>query len=646
MSTDATPSREDLLAILDHLENLALRLEEEQIEATQWRKRLQHNQRVLDMHIAAIEESLIFRLLRRLGGPLLAWKATAGQALLHSPFHGLYLKVRPPGETAAYALWADQQTASRPAAEWYRNRVNEFSCRPVFSVLLPVHAPPREWLEQAVQSVLNQTYPHWELCVCDDASEGWVSEYFHQIMQGEARVRFVHSAEHLGISGTLNRARSLATGDYYAFVDQDDVLSPFALHYIAESLQEGPADLLYTDEDFIDQEGRRVHPLFKPDWSPDLLLSCMYLSHLLVVSRKSMEAAGELRPDFDGAQDYDLALRVTDGAAVVRHIPQVLYHWRRHAGSTSSHTEAKPYTHAAGRRALEAAIQRRKWSASVEDGPGPNLYSFDWQLQGQPLVSLIICSRSPQLLKRCLSAIDKCTDYPQRQMIVVEHMTGPGDAMEKVLSGRAVIRVPYEGPFHFSRMNNLGAEAADGEILAFLNDDVEPLSPSWLYRLAAQAQRPDVGIAGARLRYPAGTLQHAGIAIGIGDGCGHPGRSMNATPYWNWTNMTRDVSAVTGACLAIRKELFQQLGGFDQSFPVNYNDTDLCLRVRQASYRVLLEAGAVLCHRECQTRRGGVSFEERERWYGRWAAELDRGDPFYSPHLTGMREDASLRSEE
>lgn len=642
-SANTPPSRKDLLEILDHLENLAARLEEEQREAARWRKKLEHNQRVLDMHVAAIEESLIFRLLRWIGGPLLTWKSKAGQALLHSPFHGLYLRIRPPGNDNAYALWVEQETASRPETDWYRHRADEFSCQPVFSVLLPVHAPPRKWLEEAVQSVLHQTYPHWELCVCDDASEGWVREYFHQLMQDEARIRFVHSPEHLGIAGTLNRARSLATGDYYAFLDQDDLLSPFALHYIAESLQEGPADLLYTDEDYMDEEQRRVHPIFKPDWSPDLLLSCMYLSHLLVVSKQSMEATGGLRSEFDGAQDYDLALRVTDRVAgVVRHIPQVLYHWRRHAGSTSTRTEAKPYTHAAGRRALEDTLQRRQWSATVEDGLGPNLYNLGWRLQGQPLVSLIICSRSPRLLRQCLSAIAKCTDYAQRQIVVVQHMAGQEDAMEKLLSGSTVKRVCYEGAFNFSRMNNLGAEAASGEILVFLNDDVEPLNPSWLYRLAAQAQRPDVGVAGARLFYPAGTLQHAGIAIGIGDGCGHPGRNSNATSYWNWTNMTRDVSAVTGACLAICKELFQQLGGFDQSFPVNYNDTDLCLRVRKAGYRIVLDAGAVLRHYECQTRKGGVSSGERGQWYDRWSTELDQGDSFYSPHLTQVREDASL----
>lgn len=645
-NNEASPStsQDDLRTLLDHLETLILLLEDQEKKQIEWRKKVEHNQRVMDMHITAIEESLIFRMLRRLGAPLLAWKAKAGQALLHTPFHGFYLKTR--GEDASYALWVDREVASRPNAEWYHNRVEEFSYRPVFSILLPVHEAPQEWLEQAVQSVLNQTYPLWELCVCDDASESRVREYFSKITRDEKRVRFVHSAEHLGIAGALNRARSLATGDYFAFLDQDDVLSPFALHYIAESLQQGSVDLLYTDEDYIDEEQRRLRPIFKPDWSPDLLFSCMYMGHLLVVSRQSMDAVGGLRPDFDGAQDYDLALRITDGVPVVRHVPHVLYHWRRHTGSTAAHAAAKPYTHAAGRRALEAAIQRRKWNASVEDGTGPNLYSLGWQLQGQPLVSVIICSRSPQLLKQCLSGIAKCTDYPQWQIVVVQHITGQEDAMDKVLSGSEVKRVRYEGPFHFSRMNNQGAEAADGEILVFLNDDVEPRVSSWLYKLVAQAQRRDVGIAGARLVYPTGTLQHAGIAIGIGDGCGHPGRNMYATPYWNWTNLTRDVSAVTGACLAIRKELFQQLGGFNQNFPVNYNDTDICLRVRQAGYRVLLEAGAVLCHRECQTRKTGVSFEERERWYDCWAAELDSGDPFYSPHLSLTREDASLRLEE
>jgi GT2 family glycosyltransferase len=617
MESNDPPSREELLAILHRLDALA------------------YNQRVLDRHISAIEDSLIFRVLRRIGGPLLQWKTKAGRALLRSPFHSLYLKLNPPGRDAAYARWVECEQTAPPSGE--------LSERPRFSILLPVHNPPCAWLEQAVQSVQQQSYPDWELCICDDASESWVAEYFQQRAQNEPKIRFLRADEHLGISGALNRARSLASGGYFVCLDQDDLLSPYALHHIAESLQQGSADLLYTDEDLIDKDGARIHPIFKPDWSPDLLLSCMYIGHLLVVSRPAMEAAGGFRSDFDGAQDYDLALRVTDRPAVVRHIPRVLYHWRSHAGSTAARADAKPYTHAAGRRALEAALQRRKWKATVEDGPQPNLYNLAWQPQSEPLVSIVICSRSAPLLERCLSAIDRGTDYPRRQVLVVQHITGCDEAMESLLSRSAVKRVRYQGAFDFSRMNNLGVEAATGEILVFLNDDVEPLASSWLTRLAAQAQRPDVGVAGARLLYPSGTLQHAGIAIGIGDGCGHPGRNAYETPYWHWTNLSRDVAAVTGACLAIRADLFRQLGGFDAFFPVNYNDTDLCLRIRQAGYRVVFDAGAALCHRECQTRKGVVTFDERERWYSRWSKELDQEDPFYSPHLTRIREDVSLR---
>ena len=279
----------------------------------------------------------------------------------------------------------------------------------------------------------------------------------------------------------------------------------------------------------------------------------------------------------------------------------------------------------------------------MENGPGPNLYHLRWRLQGEPQITLIICSRSAKLLNRSLQAIRKRTDYPHWQTVVVQHVTGDDAAMEDVLKRHRVKRVRYEGNFHFSQMNNLGAEAADGDILVFLNDDVEPLVSSWLALLAAQAQRPEVGIVGAKLVYPSGSIQHAGIVIGISDGCGHPGRGTYGPPYWNWLDLTRDVSAVTGACLAIRREVFRQLGGFDELFPVNYNDTDLCLRARRAGYRVVLEPAALLRHYECQTRRGGVEFSERDNWYARWSSELDQGDPFYSRNLTTIGEDVRLR---
>jgi GT2 family glycosyltransferase len=369
----------------------------------------------------------------------------------------------------------------------------------------------------------------------------------------------------------------------------------------------------------------------------------MYLGHLTAFSRAAWERSGGFRSEYDGAQDYDLVLRLTDGPVKVHHLPSVLYHWRRHAGSTAANPAAKPYTHAAGKKALEDAIRRRSAPAEVEDGPRPNLYRIRWKTLGTPLASLIICSRSAKLLRQCLEAIAGATGYSRREIIVVQHLGQEDDLLKTVIQAHGARAVPYRGAFHFSRMNNLGAGAAAGDILVSLNDDVEPLDATWLERLIGQVQRPNVGVAGARLLYASGTVQHAGITIGIGDGCGHAGRGAYLAPYWPWLDITRDVSAVTGACLAIRTELFRDLNGFAEEFPINYNDTDLCLRVRDAGYRVIFDSAVVLRHHECQTRRGGVTLAERQRWYERWSDFIDAGDPFYSPHLTREREDLSLR---
>lgn len=636
-------SAEELLTAITCLEGVIGALELERDETVHWLRRLENNQRNLNAHIVAIEDSLIYRWLRRMGRPLLEWKATAAQWMRDSPFHP-----HRQADDVRYRLWLQQQEAATPGLAWHGARAEEFRWRPLLSLVLPVRNPRREWLEQAVQSVLDQTYGHWELCVYNDASsDNWARAYLASVADADPRLRISHSTEPLGPAEALKRSCSLAKGDYFIFLKQDGVVSPVALHHVVEALQEEPADLIYTDEDRVDADGRHVAPVFKPDWSPDLLLSCPYVGHLMALSREALDRSGGVRPGFDGAEDYDLVLRLADHPAAVRHIPLVLYHGRAQAEPAARAPSSRQSDmYAMGRLALEDTVRRRNWNAKVEPGPLANSYRIRWKPLDQPLVSIIICSRSPKLLKRCLRAIGRRTDYARRHIIVVQHVVdGDRGAMEAVASRYGARTVRYEGPFHFSRMNNLGAEHADGEILVFLNDDVEPLVSSWLSDLAAQAQRPEIGVAGARLLYPSGTLQHAGISTGIGDGCGHPGRGTYGSPYWKWLDLTRDVSAVTGACLAIRKHLFQQLGGFDERFPVNYNDADLCLRAIKAGFWVVYESAAVLRHYECQTRRGGVSFSEREQWYSCWSDELDRGDPFYSPNLNRVREDASLRLE-
>jgi len=608
----------------------------DQIEAE--RKQIMRRQSELEERLLAIENSRLFRALRWPGRCLLDWRGRLGQRLLNSPLHPLYLKiVKPSAAIDRYRLWLENERAPVERA-LIRN--------PRISIVLPVHEPRREWLEAAVDSVLRQTYGAWQLCVCDDASSGaWIAEYFGAKTASDPRIRFVRADNNLGIAGASNRAGELADGEYVGFLDQDDMLAPHALYCMAEAVEDGRPDLLYSDEDYLDAQDRRVQPVFKPAYSPDLLRCCMYLGHLLVVRREKLQQIGWFRPGYDGSQDYDLALRVTESGAVVRHIPRVLYHWRRHAGSTALHAAAKPFTQAAGLKALSEVVHRRNAGAVVQHGSLPNTYRVRWPAPAGWKASIVICSRNADLLAKCLAAVERRTAYPNREIIVVEHRTGDPGPMDRLLARFPGSRVSYSGPFHFAKMNNLGAKRASGDVLVFLNDDVEPLTPAWLEELVAHAARPEVGVVGAKLLYPSGAIQHAGIVIGIMDGAGHLHRDTFAALYWNWLPFTRNVSAVTGACLAMRRAVFEELGGFDESFPVNYNDVDLCLRAQQAGYQVVLEPAAVLRHEECRSRRPGVRFEERERFEHRWAVWLVRGDPFYSPYLSRTREDASLELE-
>jgi cellulose synthase/poly-beta-1,6-N-acetylglucosamine synthase-like glycosyltransferase len=295
---------------------------------------------------------------------------------------------------------------------------------------------------------------------------------------------------------------------------------------------------------------------------------------------------------------------------------------------------------------MEDAARRRSWPVPIEDGARPNTYRVPWAAEPPPLVSLIICSRDTRLLGRCLDAVRERTDYSPWQAVVVRHLPDDERGMEDVIRKHAATAVEYREAFHFARMCALGASHTTGEILIFLNDDVVPLEPAWLERLVAQAVRPEVGAVGARLLYPSGAIQHAGMAIGIMDGVGHPHRGLAAGRYWGWVDMRREVSAVTGACMAVRRSVFEELGGFDDAFPSNYNDADFCLRARRAGYTILYEPAARLRHDECATRTPGTQWQERQLFHERWAEVIEDGDPFYNPNLARSSEDGGLRGAE
>jgi len=427
---------------------------------------------------------------------------------------------------------------------------------------------------------------------------------------------------------SLNQAAHEADSDYLVLLSPNSRLTPNALFEISTELQQERFDVLYGDEDHLSASGGRQDPVFKPGWSPDLVFSPRYMGRFLVVANFAFEAAGGFREGAEGAYLFDLALRLAAQRVRFHHVPRILVS----AGKDCNTAEGT-------RRALDH-FASGGLAVSVE--PSGNGFAIRRQVRGTPLVSIVICSRRASLLKKCLDAIDRTTSYGHRETIVVEHLAEDKNNLDRLLSKSSSIRVPYSGCFDFASMNNYGVKAASGDVILLVNDDVRPLSTEWLEAMVAQAQRPEVGVVGALLLYPSGAIQHAGIALGLMGATGHPGRGTFDGGFWPWSNVTRNVSAVTGACIAIRREVFDELGGFDTRFPINYNDVDLCLRARRAGYEVILEAGARLCHLESGTRAMGVAWKERELFAERWGEQIARPDPYYSPRLTIRSEDCSL----
>jgi len=626
-STRPEISAEGLDIALELLEEAVVQFQRGSQEVQRKLERVIDHQRNLDDRLIAIEHGLFFRTLRSLVRAFCGSTARAARLFPRGK------EVEGPDSASLYRAWLAAEALATPSLEWHRERAAAFRQRPKISIILSVRAPRQEWLEAAVGSVLAQSYESWELCVCVAAKDNGVLDYLRAKACSDPRIRVGDP----GGPRELNAARQMADGEYVGILGQHDLLSPYALQEVAETCQDSNPNLVYSDEDGIDGGGRRQRPVFKPDWSPDLLAGCMYLGRFLAISRQALERIDWLRSEYGAMQEYDAALRLAEGDVSVVHIPRILYHRR---------LEEEPGAHEAGRKVLASAVARRGWQAEVEDGPAPSTYRLRRRPAGCPLASIIVCSRQPRLLRRFLCAMDQYTSYRNREIVVVEHRTGNRTAMDAVLTGRPCTRVPYEAPFNFARMNNLGASAAKGEVLLFLNDDVEPLTGDWLDRMAAQAQRSEVGVVGAKLLYPSGAIQHAGIVIGIMDGAAHAGRYRKRVAHWGWLDLTRNVSAVTGACLAVRRQVFEELGGFDARFAVNYNDVDFCLRAREAGYQVIYEAGAVLRHYEARTRLAVVRYDEREKFHEQWWQVLAAGDPYYNPNLTHDRDDASLGIDE
>jgi GT2 family glycosyltransferase len=618
------------IPIAEALERLAAaldRLADLQGQASLRERNLAAQMALLDERLLRIETNRAFTLWKRIVGTGLALRRRTERALAAMPVRAFRERGRVRTAdllNAEYSKWVAREQASLPSVEEARAVCRGWASQPVISVV--VAARETQWLAETLASVQNQVYRNWELCVAaPEDGESAVLPHVRTLEANAGQVRCVVTGAQLNDAGMLHAGAELATGAYLLFARPGDVLSRFALFYLAESLQDGNFDLAYSDEDELDPAGLRTRPKFKPDWSPELLLSCMYAGNLLAVRRERFLEAGGLRSQYSGAHLHDLALRLTDRPAQVRHVARVLYHGRRTSAPEDDRVAAL---------AIEDAIRRREGIAA-SCVPGPLAHSFVVLRQRREEMAAVICSRSPELLDGCLKSLGATASGVVRQLIVVAHEdSGPNSALRAVIQRAGAKAVSFGGTFNFAAMNNLGAALAETPHLIFLNDDITATAPGWAEMLSEQVSREHVGAAGAVLRYPSGAVQHAGIVVGIGDGLGHAGRCVDSTELWPWLLATREVSAVTGACLAIRTELFRQLGGFDVAFPNNYNDADLCFRVRASGYEVVCVPVTGLIHSECQTRQGIVRFEERYRLYTRWTDVLSQPDPYYSVSLS------------
>ena len=560
-----------------------------------------------------------------------------------------------------YRRWAAAyDTLSADDRNSIRERISQLRDRPVISVLVPVYDTPESWLRKALDSVLGQLYPHWELCLADDASTSpYVRPLLEEYARRDPRVKCAFREANGGIAEATNSALVLATGDFIALLDHDDELAEHALAMMALELERHPsANLVYSDEDKIDTHGNRSAPYFKTDWNPDLILSHNMVCHLGVYRTELVRAVGGFRAEFEGSQDYDLALRVAEQSSPeqLRHVPHVLYHWRLVAGSTAKGVRRKNYAYDAGRRAIAGHLERRGVEANVEQGLTPGSYRVAYPLPDPlPMVSVIIPTRDrAELLRRCVRGLLERTDYGPLEILIVDNGSREPDAVAYLasLADEPRVRVlPYDRPFNHSEMNNLAAREARGTVLCLLNNDVEPIDPGWLREMVSQACRPDVGVVGAQLYFPNDTTQHAGTLLGLSDAAGHAHSCLLrglAAPF-DRNLLIQNFSAVTAACCVIRKDVFDDVGGFDvEAFPITFNDVDLCLRIGERGYHVVYTPFATLYHyesaslREMPTRRvelRGAVDAFRQRYGDRLDALADR---FHNPNLSRWHHDYRL----
>ncbi|MFR3768245.1 MAG: glycosyltransferase [Blautia sp.] len=560
-------------------------------------------------------------------------------------------------EEVPYGPWYEAYVPDESELE--KQRKHRFTYEPLISVAVPAFCTPETFLIQMVESLLAQTYSNWELCIANGSPEDTVMKgVLEQYMKKDSRIRVSELTENKGIAGNTNAALEMAEGEFVGLLDHDDLLAPNALYEVVRALEaDRELDAVYTDEDKVTTElDEHFQPHLKPDFNLDLLRSNNYICHFFVVRRSVVKKAGGFRQEFDGAQDHDFIFRCVEIARKVGHIPEILYHWRTHKASTADNPASKMYAFDAGKRAIEAHLERTGTEGVVTHTPDLGFFRVKYPVQGNPLVSIIIPNKDEkETLKDCIESIRKKTEYENYEIIIVENNSTTEEIFQyyKELSQDPRIRLlRWKKEFNYSAINNYGVSHARGEYLLFLNNDVKIITPGWIKEMLGVCQRPEVGAVGVKLIYPDNTIQHAGCVIGIGGIAGHMFVDMpaNRTGYLHKASILQDMSAVTAACMMMKRTAFEEAGGFTEKLSVAFNDVDLCLKVRKNKKLIVYDPYVELYHMESKTRGAEDSTEKVRRFqeeieYMRcqWIDILKNGDPYYNKNLSLTKWNYSLR---
>ena len=611
------------------------------------------------VHIVHLKPSVVFRrkIEKYAKKGIRYWKSQGGAALAGK----IVSKVKTAStREIPYQKWIVRHLPGDRELE--KQRHEKFEYQPKISIVVPLYKTPEKYLHQLVESIKAQTYPNWELCLSDGSGESSpLSRLLDELERSDKRIRVVRNGRALRIAENTNAGMEAATGDFIAFADHDDVLTPHALYQCVKAVNENrEIRLLYSDEDKMSMDGHKFfQPHFKPDYNPDLLCTVNYICHLFVVRRDVVDQVGLFRPEFDGAQDYDFIFRCVEAVKPeeIYHITKILYHWRCHEDSTAENPESKTYAFEAGKRAIEAHYKRTGIHAEVFQGEFLGLYRTKFIRDHDPLISIIIPNKDhTDDLKRCMDSIDSKSTYQNYEYIIVENNSTEEKTFrfyKDLEENHPKARVVYwDREFNYSAINNYGASFAKGEYLLLLNNDTEIINDDCLEELLGYCMRGDVGAVGARMYYEDDTIQHAGVVIGFGGIAGHCFvlQPRGTTGYCHRIICAQDYSAVTAACMMVKKSAFDQVGGLTEELAVAFNDIDFCMKLRAAGYLIVYNPYAELYHYESKSRGLEDTPEKVARFNKeiatfekRWPDIMRDGDPYYNPNLTLKSQDFSLR---